>query len=70
MFNWAFNFIYSNGDILISSGFVFAICNLVISEFFDIAFHGKFKIRIANNGDTETNSNIIFRGIRRRKESL
>lgn len=75
MFNWAFHFLYDNQSLFINIGFIFSICNLVVSTFFDIAFHGNFRIYIpyrghemhGGSGDNYgVGYDTITRGIRRR----
>lgn len=47
MINWSIGFINNYKQLFIDSSFVFAFCGLIVSTFFDIAFHGILRIRLA-----------------------
>lgn len=47
MINWSIGFINNYKQIFLDSSFVFAFCGLIVSTFFDIAFHGLLRIRLA-----------------------
>ena len=49
MFKWACNFVLSNKQVITEISFIFAMCNLIVSTVFDIAFHGLLRIRLSGS---------------------
>lgn len=54
MINWSIGFINNYKQLFLDSSFVFAFCGLIVSTFFDIAFHGLLRIRLAGGKNQST----------------
>ena len=49
MFNWACHFVLNHSKVITEISFIFALCNLIVSTVFDIAFHGLLRIKLAGS---------------------
>lgn len=49
MLNWSLRFLLSSSSYIMDCGLVFALCGLLVSTVFDIAFHGLLRIRLAGS---------------------
>ena len=56
MLHWFISFLEEGVTNYADIGFVLTVCDLIVSTFFDIAFHGMLRIRLSSNRRDIANS--------------